>query len=114
VDHGIDVAQVTGLHVPDVEPQCPLRQRRRPERAVGEEVAVEADHVVPGGTEHGHEHGADVAVVAGDEHAHGSAPPVGADEDDGPHLQTFHGGFVSHSSSRSLRSRTVSMHCQKS
>ena len=70
MDHGVEADEVLALDVADVRAHRLDLGWRRPERAGGEEVGVEADDLVAGPLEHGDEHGADVAVVAGDENAH--------------------------------------------
>ena len=65
---GLDVAHVAADRL-DVGDRG--HRGRLAERAPLVQVAVEADDLVAGVEEHRHEHGADVAEVAGDEDAQG-------------------------------------------
>ena len=54
----LDVSQVESSLGDIVNPRC--------ERTLPEEVAVETGHLVAGIEQHGHRHGTDIALVAGD------------------------------------------------
>ena len=70
MDHGVEADEILAVDVSDVGAHRLDLGWRRPERAGGEEVGVEADDLVARPLQHGHEDGADVAVVAADEDAH--------------------------------------------
>ena len=53
--------------------------RRLTQRAGGEQIEVQTDHVVAGLRQQRGHHGADVAVVTGDEYAHSGGPQLSGD-----------------------------------
>jgi hypothetical protein len=78
VHHRVEAREVLGAHVAHVHGDR-LDLRHLAEGALAVEVAVEPDHLVPGGGEQRRQDGADVTVVAGDENSHGRMAPVCGD-----------------------------------
>ena len=101
VDDGIDIGEMAGHRVPDVDAKLRIGTRLPfAEHARLEQHAVHADDFVASRLQHRDQHGADVAVVAGDENSH---------------VHTFHGASPDSQSRSSMTlSRIVSMHAQKS
>ena len=70
VHHRVEALQVLGLLVPDVAGARLVAVRHRTEVAAVVPPGVEADHLVAGLPEHGHEHRTDVSAVSVDQHPH--------------------------------------------
>ncbi len=70
VDDGLEALEMAGLDVPDVEPDAGDLLPAIPEAARLVEARVEPHHLVTGFQEQRHHDGADVALVAGDQHLH--------------------------------------------
>jgi hypothetical protein len=68
--------QVLGGHVPQIHPQRRHRIGSRADDAVGEQPGVEADHLMSGGGQTGHQHAAEVTLVAGNENTHADSSSV--------------------------------------
>jgi hypothetical protein len=79
--HGVEPGQVGRRDVAEVDGQAgDVRGVERAEDAVGEQPAVQTRDVVPGGRQDRGHHGAQVALVAGQQYAHWcllvAVPPV--------------------------------------
>ena len=70
VGDGIESLQVLRSNVPEIERHLGNVANAGAERALPEEIAVQADHLVAGVEQHRHHYGADVALVSGDQDAH--------------------------------------------
>ena len=70
VDHGVHPGHVVGRDVAQVDPMPRRVGGRRAEDAVGEQAGVQADDLVSGGREDRGHHGAQVALVSGQQYAH--------------------------------------------
>ena len=70
MDDRVEAGQVCRRDIPDVRDASGDRLRVRPEVAAAIELGVKPDDVVPGGGKERREHGADVAVVTGDQNPH--------------------------------------------
>ena len=79
VQHRVEADEVLDLDVAHVLADRLDLGRRLAERARGEQIEVQPDHLVAGLLEQGGHHGADVAVVAGDEYAHMGSPGIRAE-----------------------------------
>src|SRR5262249_25789254 len=70
VNNRVESVEMTHLHVAQVEPQLVDVLDAGAERALTEEITVEPDDFVASAEEHRYHHGADVALVSGDQNSH--------------------------------------------
>ena len=70
VDDGVEAVEVLALDVADVACSDSTSACAAPKVQAAKRSRVESDDLVAGPLEHGDQHGADVAVVTGDEYAH--------------------------------------------
>lgn len=77
---------MTGRDVPQVHPRPRRVRGRRPQHAVGEQAGVQPGDLVSGGREHRGHHGAQIALVSGEQYAQGFNPQVDSEFGDGERL----------------------------